>query len=470
VRVAVLLGLLATACALGPNYRRPAIDTPPAYRGAEPVAGPSLGDSGWWDVYADSQLRALLEVALRNNLDLKAAVARIDQARALAGASALAFAPQLSAAAGAQRSQTSSYALLPGTARTHNVFDVEVSASWQLDLWGQLRRANEAARANLLSADYAKRAVQVTLVADVADAYYVLLSLDSQLEVARRTVTSREKFLELTHAQHERGYATGLDAATAEAQLAAAKLTIPDLERQIGATENLIGVLLGGNPGPIDRPRYGERLPDAPPLPPPGLPAELLERRPDVRAAEETLVAANANVGAAKAALFPNITLTGLAGSLSTPLSALMSAPAAEWSVAANLVMPLISAQNGIYQVELADARKREQLYTYEKTVQVAFQETADALLAYQKYGEIERETNREVEALSRAGQIALTRYRAGYASYFDVINADRDLFVAELQLAQAYANNLRALVRLYQVLGGGWQVRAVTAPEPVTP
>jgi outer membrane protein, multidrug efflux system len=468
-RVAILFGLLAGACALGPDYRRPATDTPERFRGEHPE-GVSVGDSGWWRVYADEALQRLIAEALSANFDLRAAVARIDEARAIANATRLSFAPQLSLSGAAERSKTSTYALTPGATRVHDTYQAQVAATWQLDLWGQLRRADEAARAAFYSADYAKRAVAVTLVAEVADTYYVLLSLDSQLEIARRTVLSRERFLELTHAQHERGYATGLDAATAEAQLAAARLTVPDLERQIGATENQLSVLLGRNPGPVERPHYGEKLPDAPPLPPPGLPSELLERRPDVRAAEETLIAANANVGVAKASLFPNISLTGLAGSLSTPLSGLMTAPAAEWSAAAGIVEPLLSAQSGIFQLEVADARKREQIYAYRKAVQVAFQETADALLSYQKYGEIEREQTRQVGALQRAEDIALGRYRLGYASYFDVINADRDLFAAELQLAQAYANNLRALVRLYEVLGGGWQAAPTTAEAPAKP
>jgi outer membrane protein, multidrug efflux system len=318
---------------------------------------------------------------------------------------------------------------------------------------------------------YAKRAVSVTLVATVANAYFELISLDSQIEITRRTVVSREKFLDLTHAQHERGYATGLDVATAEAQLAAARATVPDLERQIAQTEDQISVLLGSNPGPVTRARYGEAVPQAPPRPPPGLPAGLLERRPDVAQAERGLVAANAEIGVAKAALFPNIALTGSDGSLSVPFGNLFTAPAAEWGFGVGLIQPLLSVQSNLYQVELADARKREALYQYQKTVQAAFQDVADALVAYQKFGEQEREQASQVDALRRARAIALARYKIGYASYFDVIEADRDLFTAELALAQAYANNLSALVHLYSALGGGWQERpVVTLSPPATP
>jgi multidrug efflux system outer membrane protein len=462
---ACAIALLA-GCALGPNYHRPALDVPAQFRDVAPPAdAPSFGESGWWTAYPDPDLQALLSNALKNNYDVKIAVARIDEARAQLGSARLSYLPQVSAQAGASRNQISDYALTPGASRIYNEDQVQILASYQLDLWGQLRRANEAARANLLASRFAARAVSVTLVATVANAYFQLISLDAELEITKRTVVTREKFLELTHAQHERGYATGLDAATAEAQLAAARATLPDLERQIAQTEDQISTLLGSNPGPITRAHYGEAVPEAPPRPPPGLPASLLERRPDIAQAEQALVSANAAVGVAKAALFPNISLTASSGSLSVPLNHLFTAPAAEWGVGVSLIQPLINVQSNIYQVELADARKREALYQYQQTVQAAFQDVADALVAYQKYGEQEREEVTQVNALRRAREIALARYRMGYASYFDVIQADRDLFTAELALAQAYASDLGAFVHLYSSLGGGWQTQRPTAP-----
>jgi multidrug efflux system outer membrane protein len=302
--------------------------------------------------------------------------------------------------------------------------------------------------------------VSVTLVATVANTYFGLISLDSQLEITRRTVVSRQKFVELTHAQHERGYGTGLDVATAEADLSSARALVPDLERQIAQTEDQISALLGRNPGPVARAHYGETPPEAPPRPPAGLPARLLERRPDVTQAEQGLVAASAQIGVAKAALFPNISLTGSAGSLAVPFGKLFTAPASEWSAGVGLIQPLLSVQSNLYQLELADARKREALYQYEKTVQGAFQDVADAIVAYEKYGEQEREQANQVGALRHAREIAMARYRIGYASYFDVIQADRASFTAELALAQAHSNNLSALVHLYSALGGGWQER----------
>jgi multidrug efflux system outer membrane protein len=438
------------------------LEVPAQYREPAPSAGSddalSVGDAGWWEVYSDADLRALLASAIKNNFDVKIAAARIDQAQAQLGSARLNYLPQVSVGATADRSKSSAYAISPGTSRIYNEAQVQILASYQLDLWGQLRRVNEAARANLLASQYAARAVQVTLVASVANDFFELISLDSELEITRRTVVEREKFLELTRAQHERGYVTGLDVAIAEAQLAAARATAPDLERQITQTEDQISVLLGSNPGPVVRALYGEAVPEAPPQPPAGLPAQLLERRPDVALAEQGLVAANAQVGVAKAALFPNISLTGSGGSLSVPFSNLFTAPAAEWSVGVALIQPLLSVQSNLYQVDLADARKREALFQYAKTVQAAFQDVADALIEYRTFGEQERQQVQQVDALRRARTIALARYRMGYVSYFDVIQADRDLFVAELALAQAYANNMSALVHLYSALGGGWQ------------
>ncbi len=447
------------ACAVGPDYRRPPVPVPDGFRAAAATAEvASFGDQPWTDVYTDPALRDLVAAALRSNPDLLAAVARVDQARAILGETRLALLPTIDAQASLSRSKSSADVLLPGAARLRSSEEVAGTLAFEVDLWGRLRRATEAARASLLSTDYARRTVQSALVASVASGYFTLVSLDAQLEITRRTVGTREKFVELTRAQNERGYATGLDVATAESQAAVARANVPDLERRIAQTEDLLCGLIGEMPHAITRQHRGEGMPELPPLPPPGIPSQLLERRPDVRQAEEALHAANANVGVAKAALFPRISLTGLAGSLSSPLGSLFRSPTAEWSAAASMVQPLLDPQRSLYQVDLADARKREALHQYEKAVQDAFREVADALVAYAKFGEFSLEQARQVAALRRAEEIALARYRVGYASYFDVINADRDLFAAELALNQARANDLIALVQLYQALGGGWQ------------
>ena len=463
------LGLLLLAgCALGPDYQRPAVPVPDTYRDAGAnTAVRSVGDDSWMDVYTDPQLRALIGQALERNLDLKLAVARIDQARALAGEARLSLLPTIYEVGGISRTKSAKDSLLPGAPRVSSSEQVSVTVAYELDLWGRLRRTSESARAALLSTEYARHTIETTLVAGVAGAYFNLVGLDSQLEITHRTVRTRAKFVELTRAQQERGYATGLDVATAEAQAAVARANVPDLERRIAQTENALCVLIGDNPHPIERQHQGEATPEAPPMPAAGLPSQLLERRPDVRAAEEALHAANANVGVAKAALFPTISLTGLAGSLSSPLGELFKSPTAEWSVAAGIVQPLLDPQRSLYQLDLANARKREALFGYEKAVQTAFRETADALVAYQKYEEFAREETAQVRALQRAAQIALARYRVGYASYFDVINADRDLFTAELAESQAHVNGLTALATLYQVLGGGWRVVEGGTPAP---
>lgn len=460
MRRALLLALgVVGGCAVGPDYHRPPVAAPDSFRAAGPLpAGASLADAGWATVYTEPPLQALIGAALRNNRDLRAAIGRIDEARAALGQTRLGYLPTIDAVGSVSRTKSSVDALLPGAPRLRNQEEAKLAASYELDLWGRIRRLNESAKATLLQSEFAKRTVQAALVANVADTYYTLLSLDAQLDITRRTVTAREKFVELTRAQHESGYATGLDVATAEAQAAAARAAAPELERRIARAEDLLCVLIGENPHRIDRPSVAETIADAPPLPPPGLPSALLERRPDVRAAEEALHAANANVGVARAALFPSISLTGFAGSLSAPLGNLFKASTAEWSAAAGVVQPLLDSQRSLYQVDLANARRREAINAYEKTVQTAFQEVADALVDYAKYAETATEQVKQVAALRQASEIALTRYRTGYAAYFDVISADRDRFNAELALSQAALNRQSALVRLYQALGGGWQ------------
>jgi multidrug efflux system outer membrane protein len=455
-----LLGLpvLLFGCAVGPDYHRPDLSPPASFRGNEQQsAAGSFATTQWQTVYTDPKLQELIALALQGSLDLKTAMARIDEARAELNVSRMAFAPTIDATGSLGRARTSLDMLTPGSPPIRNIEQVAVSASYELDLWGRVRRSTEAARATLLGTEYAQRTVTTVLIANVADAYFNLQSLDAQLEITQRTVGSREKFVALTRAQHDRGYATGLDVATAEAQADAARALVPDLQRRITQTEDQLCVLLGQNPHAIERTNLGELMPEVPPLPAAGLPSELLEQRPDVRALEESLRAANADVGVAKAALFPTISLTGLAGSLSSPLGNLFRTPTAEWSAAVNAVQPLLDPQRSLFQVEAADARKREALDGYEQAVRTAFQEVADALVAYARYGESARELANQVEALRRAQQIALGRYRVGYASYFDVINADRDLFTAELTLNQAYTNGLTAYVQLYQALGGGW-------------
>lgn len=453
--------LLLAGCAAGPDYRRPELEVPQTYRWQETNAEPgSFGDLGWWSVYQDPVLKQLIETALAQNLDVRIAATRVEQARATLGSSRLQLLPAITIGGGSTRTQSSSDEIQPGAQRLNDRDSASVDLSYELDLWGRLRRSNEAARADLLASRFAQRSVMAGLVADVATAYFTVVSLDEQLKITRRTVTARQQFYDLTRAQFERGVISGLDVSTAEAQLSLAQGNVPDLERQIGLSENQLSILLGHNPESILR-NARETLSHPLPLQTQaGLPAALLERRPDLLQAEQNLIAANARVGVAKAALFPAISLTGALGSVSTELSNLFTAPAETWSLGVGLLQPLLSAERNLYQVELADARKREALLQYQKTVQTAFKEVADALIGRQKFEEFQRAQQTQVDALSNAARIALERYKVGYSSYFDVINADRDLFTAELALSNAYRNSLQATVQIYRALGGGWQAQ----------
>jgi outer membrane protein, multidrug efflux system len=451
--------VMIAGCALGPDYRRPETAAPAAFRFDQDPAADSVADAGWWQVYQDPVLQSLIREGLANNLDVRIAAARIDQARAALGSARLQQLPQLGVSAGAARQRTSLYQLPPGTPALSNVFRAEGSLSYEIDFWGKYRRATEAARAQMLQSAYAKQDVMAELVVGVATAYFTLQTLDDELAITRRTLATRQKFVDLTQAQHDRGTVSDLDVATAQAQLAVAQANLPDLQRRIGQTEDQLSVLLGHNPDRIVR---GDAHP-SPPVPAAGLPSSLLERRPDLRAAEQNLVAANAQVGVAKANLFPSISLTALGGGVSTALSSLFSGPARTWSAGADLSQPLLNPQHSLFQLDLANAQKRQALLEYQKSVQTAFQEVSDALIARQQDAEVQTAQEAQVDAQRRANTIALARYRVGYASYFNVIDADRDLFNAELSLSAARLNTLSSVVQLYRALGGGWQLEQPT-------
>ncbi|MDB6062740.1 MAG: outer membrane protein multidrug efflux system [Verrucomicrobiaceae bacterium] len=456
---ALALPALLAGCALGPDYKRPEMVVPTEYRWQDQSAtGSEFGDLQWWEVYRDPQLWAILKVALQENLDVRIAAARVEQARAALGSSRLQFLPTISGEAGVTRQRTSEYArLLPDQPAIGESDTAAVNASYELDIWGRLRRLNEASRAQFLGSQYAQQGVMVGLIADVATTYFNLITLDEQLAITRNTMETRQKFVDLTHAKHKGGVISGLDVSTAESELATARANVPEIERQAALAEDRLSILLGKNPGDIVRSGVTARAELSLPQPPTGLPSSLLERRPDIRRAEQDLVAANAQVGAAKAALFPTISLTGSLGSRSNELSNLFKGPARTWTAGAGLALPLIDAQNNLYQLDLADARKREVLLTYQQAVQNAFREVADALIARQKYVEFLAAQQDKVDALRRADNIAMARYKVGYSSYFDVINSNRDLFNAELALSSAQLNALLANVQLYQALGGGW-------------
>lgn len=464
VLLAAAMLVALSGCALGPDYQRPDTEAPKRFRGDLPPAldlatEPALAERDWMAVYTDPALRTLIQQALGGNLDVRIAAARIEQARATAGATGLVLLPQVSLSADRTRNKQSELAIgAPNIPRDLTINRVSLTTTWEIDLWGRLRRSTEAARAELLGAEYARRGVVVGLIGDVASAYYSLQALDEQLAITRRTIGTREKFVELTQARHERGVISGLDVATAEAQAAAARANLPELQRQITLIEDQLSLLLGGYPSAIAR---GEEIHELGPEPPAGLSSSLLERRPDLLLAESRLKAANARVGVAKAALFPRLALTGSFGTASQSLGDLFTQPSNAFSFGGNLLQPLLDAERNLYQVDLADARKREAILAYEQAVKGAFREVADALAERSQYEAFEHEQQSRVAALKRADEIALARYRIGFSSYFDVINAERDLFDSELALTAARRNTRLAAVRLYRALGGGWNAAA---------
>jgi len=456
----LLIVLLMAGCTVGPNYKRPSVNTPDAYRGVTPQESgqpetESLGDQKWWEVFQDKQLQDLIHTALQQNYDVRIAATRILQAQAQVGITRADQLPTISGGAEAvnQRSpRTSQFRPLESSAN-----QVDLSLAWELDFWGKYRRATEAARANLLATQWAREAVISTLVSDVATAYFQLRELDLELEISRRTLASRQDSLQLTQLLANRGATSLLDVRQAEQLVYTASEAIPDLERRIEQQENFLSTLLGNNPGPIAR---GMKLTEQPHVPeiPAGLPSSLLERRPDIREAEAQLIVANAQIGVAKAAYFPQITLTANAGYQSSALTSLFSGPAGLWSFGGSLVQPIFSGGRIRSNVKFTEARQQEALLTYQYTIQQAFRGVSDALVEYHKDQEFRRQQQQLALSAQDAAQLSEMRYRGGAASYLEVLTNETNYFNAELGLAQAQSNELVALVRIYRNLGGGWQ------------
>lgn len=456
----VLVVFVAAGCAVGPNYRRPSVDTPAAYRGLpeDQAAAPeteSIGDQKWSEVFQDKELQGLIRTALQNNYDVRIAAARVLEARAQLGITRADQFPSLNggAAIGAQGNPkigpVPSYELTQG--------QVNVSASWNIDFWGKYRRATEAERARLVAQEWAQRAVISSLVASVASDYFQLRELDLQLEISKRTLASRQESLQLTALRTEHGIDTMLDERQAEQLVYTAGAQVPDLERQIEQDENALSILLGNNPGSIPR---GLKLTEEPHAPevPAGLPSSLLERRPDIREAEENLVAANAQIGVARAAYFPQISLTGSGGFESSALTNLFTGPAGIWSFGGSLLQPIFEGGRLKNNVRLAEAQRQEILLTYQQTIQGAFRDVSDALVAYRKNREFRIQEEKLTDAARDAAQLSTQRFDAGATDYLEVLTNETNYFSDELTLAQAQFNELQALVQLYQALGGGWQ------------
>jgi multidrug efflux system outer membrane protein len=457
--VALLLAASLSGCRVGPNYRRPSVDTPASYRAAPAKEAATdtalaLGDAKWWTVFQDEQLQNLIRVALQQNFDLRIAATRVLQAQAQLGITRADQFPTLSGGAAIGTNRQAATTLFQGFEETSG--QISLSASWELDFWGKYRRATEAARANLLASEWGRRAVVNTVISNVATAYFELRALDLQLEISKQTLGSRQDSLKLEQALEQNGSTSLVDVRQSEQLVYTAAETIPNIERQIEQDENLINILMGRNPGPVDR---GRKLTDEPHPPsiPPGLPSALLERRPDIQQAEQQLVAANAEIGVAKAAFYPDISLTGTSGFQSLALAKLFTGPSSFWNVGPTLTVPIFTAGKIRSNVKLTEAQQQQALLTYQQTIQQAFRDVSDSLIAYQKNREFREQQELLTASAEDSAKLAQIRYEAGVASYLEVLTNDTNYFAAQLNLAQAQQNELTALVQVYNALGGGW-------------
>ena len=460
----VIMSLLADSAAGQKKYERPPIKTPDEFRGAEsisPADANSIGDLKWFEVFQDEALQKLVRTAMAQNYDLRLAVARINAARANVGLARSNQFPQFDVGADLTTTRTSanSGANAPGQGgRTRSIGEVFLSLlTFEIDLWGRRRQQAKAARAELRSSEEDRKTVATIVVSDVAANYFNLLELDMELEIAKRTLTARQESLRLITARQQGGLATMLDVRQAEQLVYEASQTLPDTERLIEQTENQISLLLGNNPGPIPR---GASLSQQKELPavPAGLPSSLLERRPDIRSAEQLLISQYALVAAAKAAYFPTISLTGAFGFQSNSLSSLFSGPSRAWSFIPQLTQPIFTAGRLKSNVNFEKAQREYALAQYQQTIQTAFSDVSNALVQYRRVREIRTQQELLVDSLRDASRLAHVRYEGGVDTMLNALVADTSLFDAELSLAQTKRNELLSLVQLYKALGGGWQ------------
>jgi multidrug efflux system outer membrane protein len=449
--------LLFAGCAVGPDYKRPPVAQPEGFRGESSTATNSFGELPWWEVFHDEKLQELIRTALTNNYDVRIAAARVEQARALADQARSQLLPQVDYFAGAGKGKNIGTATtLAPTGTTAGALQFGGTASWEIDLFGRIRRLTESAKAQFFASQEAKRDVTISLIAQVAQDYFQLLALDRELAIARDATNSFGDSLRIFNQRLTGGVASKLETSSAEALLASSAATIPDLERQIVQLENQLGVLLGRPPGPIGRTGSileGQGLPEVPS----GLPSSLLERRPDIRQAEQLLRSANAQVGVAKADFFPQLTLTGLIGQVSPELATLTGGAAFAWGAAASLTGPVFHGGELRAQYRGAKATRDQFVLQYQATVLYALQEVADALVARTKLADVRTQQEHAVMSYQEAFKIAKDRYQQGQSSYYEVLQEQQLLFPAETTLTQTQFSQLTAVVQLYRALGGGW-------------
>ncbi|HXZ24934.1 MAG TPA: efflux transporter outer membrane subunit [Nitrospiria bacterium] len=465
---AILVAVVAVSlcgCAVGPNYHRPIVAVPGQYYAEQGEAeARSLADLPWWRLFHDPLLVSLIDDALKNGFDVRIAAARVEEARARYGVARSQFFPQVDYQAGFQRGRQNQ--LVNPNRPTQSAWTLEAGLSWELDLWGRIRRLNESAKAGYLATEEARRGVMLSLVSDVATTYFELRELDVEMEIAKRTREAFQGTYDLFNRRLEGGAASALETSRAEAALESVAAQIPELERAIVAKENQLNFLLGRNPQPIPR---QTPLPPLPPAVPGGLPAQLLERRPDVREAEESLIAANANIGVAVANFFPAFSLTGLLGVVSPELNTLFT-NSTTWSIAAGMVGPLFHGGQLKSEYEASKAQWQQVKVQYEATVTNALSEVSTALIDREKLVDTVRDRTKSVNAYEEAVRLSNIRYVSGLASYFEVLDAQQQLFPEENLLAQSERDQYLAVVRLYRALGGGWKAEAGGLPPAASP
>jgi outer membrane protein, multidrug efflux system len=452
ISTVVLLSLLLISCNLGPKYKRPAIQPPADFYAEKQTIANSAADVGWWELFKDPVLQGLIHEALINNYDLELAFSRVEQERALAGVTRSQYFPQVGYG-GTITGQRDPFPLIV----SHTYYSYNLNTIWEIDLFGRIRKLNEAQRAVYFASEEARRDVRLLVLAEVAQGYFQLRALDANLEIARRTVKSFQDTLDLFQRKFEGGAASGLEVSRAQAALSNVAAVIPDVQRQIVAQEAALNLLLGRNPGPIAR---GSALAEQydPPEVPTGLPSKLLERRPDLREAEENLIAANASVGIAKANFFPTISLTGFFGGISPQLSELTGTGKA-WSLGGNLAGPLFTAGRLKNEYRAAFAQRDQAKIAFEKAITQAFGEVSTALSAHQELAKAYAEQLNSVEAYRESVRLSSIRYDSGFASYFEIIDAQIQMFPAEQSAVNYDLGRKVALVNLYRALGGGWNL-----------
>lgn len=458
-RYLLALLLLPAGCKLGPDYERPDLVLPDGWREVSASEQQSLANTPWWELFQDPALVDLIHVALAENQDLKIAVERIEEARAIHGFTRADLYPKIDAYAQAGSLQASRKGIPPLGSSVDNqneLYSVGAAMSWELDFFGRIRRATEADLALMYATEEARRAVVLTLVSDVARVYVELRDFDRRLEIARRTLESRVRYVGIARDRFEGGLTSELDWRQAEAEMHRTASLVFDFDRLVRQKENELSTLLGRNPGGIPRGRALEDI-ALPAAVPPGLPSDLLDRRPDLRQAEQELVAANARIGSAKALLYPSISLTGAFGWESTELDDLFDAPAKSWSLSANVLQPIFNAGQNQRRVEVAESQQRQALYVYERAVLQAFREVEDSLVGYRQSGLRRGSESERVVAERKVVDLAELRYTGGVADYLEVLDAQRNLFDAELSETSSLRDEVVALIQIYRALGGGW-------------